>query len=100
MVEVVVSSAILTLGAVHVLGEVREILQSVMHVPHKHEDLDPISNPYGKSGIGVIAVSWQSQCWEETLDPWDSVASQSSINNKTQVLRRDPDSKSKVDLSP
>lgn len=43
-----------TFATVHVLGEGREILQSIKHMPHKHEDLDSISNPCGKSGMWCV----------------------------------------------
>lgn len=46
-----VTSTSFKLGAVRVFVEVGEILQSVKPVPHMHEDLDSISNPYGKSGM-------------------------------------------------
>lgn len=82
MAEEMVIGTVFTFKAVRVLGEVREI-QFINHMPHKHED-------DGKSGVWCLL---RVSVLGGATDPWDSLASQLSIINKTQVLMRAPGSK-------
>lgn len=83
----VVISTVFVFGAVCLLAKLG-VLQSIKLLSHKHEGLGSVSNP--KSGIWCMLMLGGPQ------DPWDSLASQMSINSKAQVLMRDPGSKSKV----